>query len=302
VKRKNTLTLTVVILTIALNIKSVYSHSGDSVYANYGISPVIDGIINLTEWSAAGIVRFPNSTDTVTAYFLHDGSSLFIALNIPDNTNNSFDDCGFNIDPAHNGGTSGQSDDFLFRMNRAGNDKREGTGPGMFPGAAPTGWVVAVANITGGWQVEYKFDFAKFGIPTNADYTMGLFIHTWDDAVGSDSDNWPSGNIYFQPDIWADIIISATTTAVIGIPKPKNEINVFPNPSINITTIQFLNPESKSHTLIIYNTNGQTVRKIEKITNEKIKIENKDWQNGLYFFQLQNNAGIVTQGKLMKIE
>ena len=203
----NTLTLTVAILAIALHIKPVYAHSGDTVYANSGISPVIDGIINLAEWSAAGTVRFPNSTDTVTAYFLQDSSSLFIALNIPDNTNNSFDDCGFHIDPLHNGGTSSQSDDFLFRMNRAGNDKREGSGPGMFPGNVPTGWEVAIGNIAGGWQVEYKFDFAKFGIPNGIDYTLGLFIHTWDDAVGSDSDNWPSGNIYFQPDIWADLII-----------------------------------------------------------------------------------------------
>lgn len=204
-------------LTVILNTQFVNAHSGDTVYANYGIAPVIDGIINTAEWSAAGTTRFPNSTDSVTAYFMHNGSYLFIALNIPDNTNNSFDDCGFNIDGLHNGGSSCQSDDFLFRINRAGTDKREGQGPSMMPGNTPTGWITAVSNVTGGWQAEYRFDFTKFSIPSTQ-YTIGLFIHTWNDAVGSDLDNWPGGDIYFQPNIWGDIIISAAVNTPPATP------------------------------------------------------------------------------------
>ncbi|MBI4649077.1 MAG: T9SS type A sorting domain-containing protein [Bacteroidia bacterium] len=297
-KQKIIFILSVTLLLVTLNIKFVNAHSGDTVYAYFSNSPIIDGIINPAEWSVAGTVRFPNSTDTVTAYFLHDGSSLFIALNIPDNTNNSFDDSGFNIDAAHNDGTSCQSDDFLFRMNRAGDDKREGHGPGMFPGDTPTGWIVAVNNVTGGWQVEYKFNFTKFGIPINTQYTMGLFIHTWDDAVGSDFDNWPSGDIYFQPNIWADIIISVTT-AVTENHNPKNEIKVFPNPSNNFTTLQFSNPENKNHILIIYNAKGHVVQKIENITDTEVRVENKNRESGLYFFQLQNHTGIAGQGRFI---
>ena len=290
-------------LAIGLLAKTASAHSGDTVYANYGTNPVIDGTINLAEWSNAGTLRFVNSTDTVTAYFMHDGSSLFIALDIPDNTNNSFDDCGFHIDPAHNGGSSSQSDDFLFRINRGGNDKREGTGPGMFPGAVPSGWEVSVSDNVGGWQAEYRFDFTKFNIPAGTDFTMGLFIHTWDDAIGSDTDNWPSGDIYFEPDIWADLIISSVTTNSSEYSRQISEINVYPNPSYNNITLQFFNPKNEIHTLIIYNCNGQPIDKFEKITSGSVQIENKEWPNGLYYLQLQNDRGeIVGMKKIIKTE
>lgn len=292
---KSILILTVILPVIALNIRYVNAHSGDTVYANYGNSPVIDGIINPAEWSAAGIVRFPNSTDSVTAYFLSDGSSLYIALDIPDNTNNSFDDSGFNIDPLHNGGTSCQQDDFLFRMNRAGDDKREGNY--CFPGNTPTGWIVATGNVTGGWQVEYKFSFTKLGIPPNTQKTLGLFIHTWNDAVGSE-DNFPVGNNYTIPDLWADIIISVST-AVTGIPDPKNEISVFPNPANNYTIIRFPNASNENHTLIIYDSTGQLMQIAENITGTDIKTETVKWNNGLYFFQLHNNSGAIGNGKFI---
>ncbi len=90
-----------------------------------------------------------------------------------------------------------------------------------------------------------------------------------------------------------------TYTAVNENPNPENEIKVFPNPSNNITNIQFSNPKNKNHTLTIYNTNGQIVSKIGNITNDVIKIENKNWKNGLYFFQLENNNRITKQGKFI---
>lgn len=169
-------------LAFILNIGCAIAHSGDTIVVSIGTSPTIDGTISSGEWSAAKTICFPNSTVSVTASFIHAGFYLYIALNIPDNTNNSFDDSGFNIDPTHNGGTSCQSDDFLFRMNRAADDKREGIY--CSPGSTPNGWIVAVSNVAGGWQVEYRFSFTKLGISPSTQKTLGLFIHTWDDAIG----------------------------------------------------------------------------------------------------------------------
>lgn len=79
----------------------------------------------------------------------------------------------------------------------------------------------------------------------------------------------------------------------------RNELIIFPNPLITSTTIEFQNKNNEKHTLIIYNSTGQLVRKIEHITTGSVIIERENLKNGLYFFQLMNDHQSVGEGKLI---
>ena len=86
---------------------------------------------------------------------------------------------------------------------------------------------------------------------------------------------------------------------ITNLQKLNNNIDVFPIPSKNITTIRFANPERKAHSLIIYNTNGQTIKEIDNVVDNEIKIDNMNWQSGMYFFKLFNNNIIIGKGKFI---
>ena len=76
-------------------------------------------------------------------------------------------------------------------------------------------------------------------------------------------------------------------------------IQIFPNPSNTSITIRFSNPKNENYTLIIYNAMEQIVQKNENIISTEIKVENRNWQSGLYFFQLQYKGIIIGQGKFI---
>lgn len=74
---------------------------------------------------------------------------------------------------------------------------------------------------------------------------------------------------------------------------------IYPNPFNSSATIKFLNTKNENHTLTIYNIVGQVMQKIENITGTEVKVENKNWQSGLYFFKLQDKNGAIEQGKFI---
>jgi len=107
--------------------------------------------------------------------------------------------------------------------------------------------------------------------------------------------------LMFQHDIHRQSSLCEDITNTVNELNTPNapSINIFPNPSNTSITIQFSNPKNENHTLTIYNATGQLVQKIKNITNEAVKVENRNLKNGLYFFQLQNNSGIAGQGKFI---
>jgi L-ascorbate metabolism protein UlaG (beta-lactamase superfamily) len=135
-------------------------------------------------------------------------------------------------------------------------------------------------------------------------YTLGDFYSSYNPDVMIKMHNWSSPCVVY-PDYPTSFNLTSgntyiyASTAINENPDSKNDIKVFPNPSNNITNIEFSNTKNESHTLTIYNINGQEVRKIENITNEAVKVENRNLENGMYFFQLQNNKGIIGEGKFL---
>ena len=79
----------------------------------------------------------------------------------------------------------------------------------------------------------------------------------------------------------------------------KDDIKIYPNPFSTSTTIEFENENNEKHILVIYNSTGALVRKIENIVKGSVIIERENLKSGLYFFQLMNNHKRIGEGKLI---
>lgn len=74
---------------------------------------------------------------------------------------------------------------------------------------------------------------------------------------------------------------------------------LYPNPFSNTATLVFENPQNNNHQFSVFNTMGQLVMSIENIKGTKVLIDRQELQNGLYFYQLRNEEGVIGSGKMM---
>lgn len=82
----------------------------------------------------------------------------------------------------------------------------------------------------------------------------------------------------------------------------QSNTKLYPNPFSQTTTLEFENPQSKSCHLSVFNSMGQLVMSIDNIKNNKVLIDRKELQSGLYFYQLRNEEAILGTGKMMLID
>ena len=75
------------------------------------------------------------------------------------------------------------------------------------------------------------------------------------------------------------------------------QVEVFPNPFRESTTISFQNPENHPYSLEILDLTGQVVSRTEGIRTDKITVKKENLTSGLYFFKLSGQY--VQKGKLM---
>ena len=64
--------------------------------------------------------------------------------------------------------------------------------------------------------------------------------------------------------------------------------NIYPNPSTQIFTIEFDNPNSELFGLSVYNIQSKLVLKNDNITDNKITIDARLFQEGIYIYKLTN--------------
>ncbi|MDQ3109399.1 MAG: T9SS type A sorting domain-containing protein [Bacteroidota bacterium] len=84
-----------------------------------------------------------------------------------------------------------------------------------------------------------------------------------------------------------------------GIESISNQIilNVFPNPFSNETTIRTTIALNKA-TLILHNTFGQEVLRLENVNGNEINIQKGNLQEGIFFITLIHENQIISTGKL----
>jgi len=81
--------------------------------------------------------------------------------------------------------------------------------------------------------------------------------------------------------------------------RPRNFSNVFPNPFSTYAIITFHNPQSETYQLVLYNSKGQEVKRIEGRKTEQIEIKRDGLPNGIYFYSLNSKQKTIGTGKVI---
>lgn len=210
---------------------NVQAHSGDVVAALYGTAPTVDGTISPGEWDDASTVTFSVKDGDCTVYVKQDGSSLYVAFDIPDTTPAtplSIDKCAILLDVDHNDGYPAQTDDLQFFASRDGGLRElHGTGGGWTGVYPEVGWTASASSMADGFQTEYSIPYDKIGVTAGVDKTLGIAFEVYDLANGY-SDYWwppvddpslyPSG-ITSYPSVWADLTSPAPFFTIPEVPS-----------------------------------------------------------------------------------
>lgn len=87
-------------------------------------------------------------------------------------------------------------------------------------------------------------------------------------------------------------------TGIEELTISQNEIQLYPNPFINSTTLQTTKPLQNA-TLSIYDILGKEVKRIENINGTEIIISREGLKSGMYFFMLNDKKGFIGNGKII---
>jgi uncharacterized delta-60 repeat protein len=77
-----------------------------------------------------------------------------------------------------------------------------------------------------------------------------------------------------------------------------SQISIYPNPFSNATTLK-TNYLFENATLIVYNTLGEQVRKINNISGQKFTFYRENLDEGIYFYQIEENNIIVSENRFV---
>jgi len=91
----------------------------------------------------------------------------------------------------------------------------------------------------------------------------------------------------------------ALTVGVNEMKAQPAEITISPNPFNVHATFVLKNFKTGKLNLTIYNTLGESIRKIADCSDGRIRIERNNLANGLYFFTLTNDTSIIGNGKFV---
>jgi len=103
----------------------------------------------------------------------------------------------------------------------------------------------------------------------------------------------------YYSDMYLVKINASGTLSVFDDNNIAINVTAYPNPFNEYATIEFENFKNKEFSVKVINIQGQVVRTIDNITTGQVKIEGKNLDNGLYFFQLLCDRQVIATGKLI---
>jgi Secretion system C-terminal sorting domain/FG-GAP-like repeat len=127
----------------------------------------------------------------------------------------------------------------------------------------------------------------------NGDGTPDL-IDSENEATTSVSDVFLSGSQKY----WKVYLNTTVTTSLLALSNDINELKVYPNPFINLVTIEILNSHWTKGDVVIYDLSGKIVYQ-QSLTERKQSLE-LNLSRGIYFYKLNNEKEeLIGNGKLI---
>jgi hypothetical protein len=115
--------------------------------------------------------------------------------------------------------------------------------------------------------------------------------------VSSNSTNNEEKNNYQEPFL-KNYNVSFKESEKVLVDE-KNELKIYPNPSINNSTIEYYLPQPSEVLISIYDLKGNEItklnnRNIHESGNYKITLELNNYPSGVYIIKMRTNQGIIS--------
>jgi hypothetical protein len=273
-----------------------FSGAAQEVNIPFGTIPIIDGVISTDEWTDADwrLIDVQLNWEVKVCYKHSDSSLFFAFIGLKTTYGERYPD--ILLDIKNDKKNSWNPDDWWFH---ASYNDCEGHGNyNNWLSCIPDhpGWSANNFPLSEPGIIEMEISYSKIGLSIPNNDTIGIAFEVSD--THTDYHYFPFYAEIGDPSSWVNCITSKQT-ADIENQERKNIISVFPNPSKDFTTIKFSNPDNENYSLTIYSSTGQVIREIDNITGTEVKVENKNWEKGLYFFSLRNTNGKCDTGKFI---
>ena len=86
--------------------------------------------------------------------------------------------------------------------------------------------------------------------------------------------------------------------SVVNKPQEKEEVKVYPNPSVSAVTISFPNSGKDAYALYVYDLAGNEVHRRENITGNVVILDKEELKSGYYIYCLQSEGEVIHTGKI----
>jgi len=166
-------------------------------------------------------------------------------------------------------------------------------------------------NIIDGNVLEVRFpDIMLVDSNANEPLSHGFFRYRIDQLPNNPIDSVIENQaaIYFD---YNPPIFTNTTFHTIGIPdsfivlssqffyEKELEVQVFPNPFRDMTTLKVLGKDYPQLEVLIFDLSGRLMRQKSSRTNNEVQFYRRDLPAGIYFYRLQSEGQWLNSGKII---
>jgi len=162
-------------------------------------------------------------------------------------------------------------------------------------------WAETQAHNTLNWDLLYTLDSGSSWDTLEADIPLEARSYEWKVPVTATV----NAKIRIVQDNVGDDYqgTSANFTILVatglGDPQKQIQMNVYPNPMLDYTIVEFENSMNVSHTLSIYNTQGKKLMSVHDITSGFVRVRRKNLAAGLYFISLRDEKEVRAMSKIV---
>ena len=157
-------------------------------------------------------------------------------------------------------------------------------------------WVIGKGSQCPDVEVQHSTDSINF-----------TSVYTYPGICGSNSDaasyTWMhSSPLPDQKNYYRIYIPTSGYSNVVAIHHHSFDNSGYiaaPNPSNGKVTVYFKNPQSKPHSLLLFDIHGKLVDRIIDVTTSEIVIDGSQLRSGTYFFRLSENNSSAITGKIV---
>lgn len=274
--------------------------------------PVIDGVINSSEWENATVLPLSTEADS-KAYLYEADGYLYIAIDDKkDLTDNNYDMAAFYFD-FNNDGLWNDGDGYFKVYKTSSSKVKFKTITGTYPDGIETGSTItfedeADLGFDSNRQYEMKIDLSNPDFPFTND-NFGMAIRIYNQNSGEVTGTYPEACLEF-----CSATLGSFTKSAVGIddevskPARTELVGNYPNPFNPETKISYTLANQQNVKLAIYNYKGQLVNTLVNSV-QKAGFHTVNWNgnnsmgrkvaSGVYYIKLVSDKKSMVKKAIM---